>query len=107
MESSKKSSSSMMVVAVLVLVAAMAAAEQAGAICNMTSDGFDECKPSVTGPDPAEPSRGCCDALGAADLPCLCSYRNSVVLPSLGIDPGLAMQLPRKCGLPTPAGCEE
>ncbi|XP_010908873.1 putative lipid-transfer protein DIR1 [Elaeis guineensis] len=78
---------------------------RADGLCNMTMDGFNACKPAATGPEPTEPSKECCEALANADLPCLCSYRHSVLLPSLGIDPDLAMQLPEKCNLTLPAEC--
>ncbi|XP_077214012.1 putative lipid-transfer protein DIR1 [Tasmannia lanceolata] len=74
-------------------------------LCNISQDGFMACKPSVTGPNPADPSAACCSALSAANLTCLCSYKNSMVLPALGIDPDLCMQLPSKCKLSSPAQC--
>ncbi|GAB2282408.1 hypothetical protein Dimus_016953 [Dionaea muscipula] len=73
--------------------------------CEMSQDGLMSCKTAVTKPNPAEPTAGCCEALSGANLTCLCSYRNSLVLPSLGIDPVLAMGLPAKCKNPTPANC--
>jgi Probable lipid transfer len=72
-------------------------------ICNMTKQQLEECKPAVSGSNPSPPSAECCDALKSADLPCLCSYKN--YLPSLGIDPNLAIQLPAKCGLTAPSDC--
>ncbi|XP_009782537.1 putative lipid-transfer protein DIR1 [Nicotiana sylvestris] len=74
-------------------------------LCNMGDDGLTACKPSVTKPNPVEPSASCCEALSGADLQCLCSYRNSLLLPSLGIDPELALALPPKCNLTSPANC--
>ncbi|KAK3026019.1 hypothetical protein RJ639_040395 [Escallonia herrerae] len=73
-------------------------------ICNVSLQGLMSCKPSATPPNPAPPSGVCCSALSHANIPCLCSYKKSKVLPSLGIDPNLAMQLPAKCKLP-PANC--
>ncbi|KAB1224150.1 putative lipid-transfer protein DIR1 [Morella rubra] len=73
--------------------------------CNMNDDGINACKPSVTAPNPTEPTKKCCKALSRADLTCLCSYKNSILLPSLGIDPNLAMGLPAKCNLTPPDGC--
>ncbi|MCE3215049.1 hypothetical protein HAX54_000614 [Datura stramonium] len=73
--------------------------------CNMNDDGITACKPSVTQPNPVEPSTSCCEALSGADLQCLCSYRNSFLLPSLGIDPALALALPTKCNLTSPPNC--
>ncbi|KAK9283505.1 hypothetical protein L1049_011751 [Liquidambar formosana] len=74
-------------------------------ICNVSGGGLMSCKPAVTPPNPSPPSAACCSAISHADLRCLCSYRNSKLLPSLGIDPNLAMQLPDKCNLPHPAHC--
>ncbi|WOL15002.1 hypothetical protein Cni_G23783 [Canna indica] len=54
---------------------------------------------------PAAPSPECCKALAKADLRCLCSYKNSPLLRTLGIDPELAVKLPPKCNLKTPANC--
>ncbi|GJQ98855.1 putative lipid-transfer protein DIR1 [Tanacetum coccineum] len=86
----------------LVVVFAVISSLQAVDICDMTEDGLMACKPSVTKPDPADPSPECCKAISSADLKCLCSYRDSSVLPSLGIDPILAVALPVKCNLPAP-----
>lgn len=74
-------------------------------ICNMTEEQLEACKPSVSGSNPSPPSAECCAALKSADLPCLCSYKNSGFLPALGIDPDLAMQLPSKCGVTAPSDC--
>ncbi|KAJ4956811.1 hypothetical protein NE237_013594 [Protea cynaroides] len=74
-------------------------------LCNMTEDDLMACKPAVTQPNPEDPSDQCCEALSKADLTCLCSYKDSMFLPSLGIDPTLAMQLPAKCNLTPPATC--
>ncbi|XP_019184100.1 PREDICTED: putative lipid-transfer protein DIR1 [Ipomoea nil] len=75
-------------------------------LCNMTDDGLQACKPSVTLPDPVDPpSAACCTALSTADLPCLCSQKGSPMLSFLGIDPDLAMALPKKCNLTPPANC--
>nr|XP_033512731.1 putative lipid-transfer protein DIR1 [Nicotiana tomentosiformis] len=74
-------------------------------LCNMNEDGLTACKPSVIQPNPVAPSASCCEALSGADLQCLCSYRNSLLLPSLGIDPELALALPPKCNLTSPANC--
>ncbi|KAM6580948.1 putative lipid-transfer protein DIR1 [Cannabis sativa] len=74
-------------------------------ICNVSMNGLMECKPAVTKPNPKSPTSACCSALTHADFKCLCSYKNSQILPSLGIDPVLAMQLPQKCKLPHPPNC--
>ena len=86
----------------LVVLVAVVGSLQAVDICDMTEDGLMACKPAVTNPDPAEPSPECCKAISGADLKCLCSYRDSSVLPSFGIDPVLAVALPVKCNLPAP-----
>lgn len=74
-------------------------------LCNMDEGGILACKPSVTNPNPVDPSADCCKALSGANLTCLCSYKNSLFLPSLGIDPHLALALPAKCNLPSPSDC--
>ncbi|KAL2493284.1 Bifunctional inhibitor/lipid-transfer protein/seed storage 2S albumin superfamily protein [Abeliophyllum distichum] len=74
-------------------------------ICNMSGEGLMACRPAATPPTPPPPSAACCSALSHADLHCLCSYKNSKVLPALGVDPNLALQLPAKCKLPHPAQC--
>ncbi|KAL8522592.1 hypothetical protein ACS0TY_012656 [Phlomoides rotata] len=74
-------------------------------ICNMSGDDLTACRPSATPPRPPPPSAKCCSALSHADFRCLCSYKNSKLLPSLGIDPNLAVQLPDKCKLPHPSHC--
>ncbi|XAR58781.1 hypothetical protein NMG60_11014316 [Bertholletia excelsa] len=94
-----------LVAAALVLLA-LAVGHRAVKICGVSEDGLMACQPAVTkGPKPAEPSEQCCQALSAADLKCLCGYKNSPVLPSLGIDPDLALALPAKCGLTPPSNC--
>ncbi|KZV18508.1 hypothetical protein F511_10258 [Dorcoceras hygrometricum] len=75
-------------------------------LCNVTEEGMSACRPSVTPPNPVTPSPECCDAASGADFKCLCSYRNSFMLPSLGIDPDLVLALPAKCGLSAPDTCE-
>ncbi|CAH1447112.1 unnamed protein product [Lactuca virosa] len=89
------------VVVILVLMV-MIGGLQAAEICNMTEDGLMACKPSVTTEKPVYPSPECCKAVSGADMKCLCSYKESLILPSLGIDPGLALGLPVKCNLPAP-----
>ncbi|XP_059431704.1 putative lipid-transfer protein DIR1 [Corylus avellana] len=94
-----------MVVMVILMVALFEGSSRAVTLCNMDDDGLAACKPSVTQPTPAEPTPECCKALASADLTCLCSYKNSLVLPALGIDPKLAMELPAKCNLTPPSDC--
>ncbi|KAF8391864.1 hypothetical protein HHK36_022202 [Tetracentron sinense] len=83
-------------VLLLLFMAAIFAEAKALTLCNMDDDGLTACKPSVSEPNPADPTELCCKALAGADLKCLCSYKNSMLLPAFGIDPDLAMQLPTK-----------
>lgn len=96
---------SRLVAAVVLLVLLVSVAMADDGICNMTKAGLDSCQPAVTGSPPPDPSQECCQALTAADLPCLCSYKNSVWLPVFGIDPAIAQQLPEKCNLKVPDDC--
>ncbi|KAL6970857.1 hypothetical protein U1Q18_030535 [Sarracenia purpurea var. burkii] len=77
----------------------------AQSICNVPIAGLTACRPAVTPPKPSPPSPTCCAALSGANFKCLCSYKNSSLLPSLGIDPNLALQLPAKCKLRNPPNC--
>ncbi|KAI4302715.1 hypothetical protein MLD38_038432 [Melastoma candidum] len=90
---------------ILALVLLAIALANGQTLCNMTVDGFMACKPSATPPNPSPPSGDCCAALSHANATCLCSYKKSYLLPSLGVDPNLAMQLPDKCKLPHPSQC--
>ncbi|KAL2326701.1 hypothetical protein Fmac_025759 [Flemingia macrophylla] len=74
-------------------------------ICNVSIDDLLKCKPAATPPNPTPPSKECCEALSHADLSCLCTYKNSPLLPLYGIDPDLAVQLPAKCNIPNPPQC--
>ena len=91
-----------LVVALLVLLVEVSNAQT---ICNVSANDLLTCKPAVTKPNPAPPTQACCSVLARTDLGCLCKYKNSNLLPSLGIDPNLAVQLPAKCHLPRPANC--
>ncbi|CAL1404620.1 unnamed protein product [Linum trigynum] len=71
----------------------------------MPVSGLTACKPAVTPPKPSRPTPACCAALSKADMKCLCSFKNSPVLPSLGIDPKLAFKLPAKCKLSKSPPC--
>ncbi|KAK7339060.1 hypothetical protein VNO77_19703 [Canavalia gladiata] len=90
---------------VLVMVSFMPKGSKGFSLCNMDEKGLEDCKPSVTEPNPVDPSSECCKALAGADLKCLCSYKNSTELPFLGIDPTLASSLPAKCNLTPPDNC--
>lgn len=72
-------------------------------ICKVSIDGLMTCKPAVTPPNPAPPVAACCSAVAGADFKCLCAYKN--MLPSLGIDPNLAFQVPKKCKLSKAVNC--
>ncbi|KAG9446451.1 hypothetical protein H6P81_012579 [Aristolochia fimbriata] len=92
-----------MVVGVLMMVFAAVAVIGKAEICNLTEEDLMACKPSVSGTNPVDPpAPECCSALQKADFPCLCGYKNSFLLPSMGIDPTLALQLPERCKI-TPA----
>ncbi|XP_057437167.1 putative lipid-transfer protein DIR1 [Lotus japonicus] len=90
---------------VLLMMASTLKVSKGISLCNMNEDGIMACKPSVTKPNPVDPSPECCQALTGADLKCLCSYKNSSELPLLGIDPTLAVSLPAKCNLTPPDDC--
>ncbi|OMP14317.1 hypothetical protein COLO4_00060 [Corchorus olitorius] len=90
---------------VATLVVVVMATADGQTICNMPVSALMECKPAVTPPKPPPPTPSCCSSLSHADMRCLCSYKSSNLLPSLGIDPNLAMQLPSICNLPHPAKC--
>ncbi|KAJ8490385.1 hypothetical protein OPV22_012106 [Ensete ventricosum] len=91
---------------VILLVAASTTAAAGQSLCNMTQVGLAACKPCIATVKPEEkPTEACCTALKQADLPCLCSYKNSDLLPYLGIDPKQAMQLPAKCNIAPPQQC--
>uniref|UniRef100_A0A7N0VMU7 Bifunctional inhibitor/plant lipid transfer protein/seed storage helical domain-containing protein n=1 Tax=Kalanchoe fedtschenkoi TaxID=63787 RepID=A0A7N0VMU7_KALFE len=83
----------------------MAIASEAGdtKICNIVPSRLSLCRPAVSGKSPQPPTRRCCRLLRAADLKCLCDYKE--MLPAVGINPELAMALPEKCGLTLPVGC--
>lgn len=89
-------------VVVVLFVAVFVGSLHAMEICNITQEGLDACKPSVATQNPVDPTPDCCKAVGGADMECLCSYRDSSMLPYLGIDPALAIGLPAKCNLPAP-----
>ena len=73
--------------------------------CGISISDLMTCKAAASGRRSPNPSRKCCRVLKRANLPCLCTYRDSRELPLLGIDPRLAVRLPAKCGLATPVGC--
>ncbi|CAN0916931.1 Putative lipid-transfer protein DIR1 [Linum grandiflorum] len=86
----------------VVLIVIMVKMAEGQVICNIPVEGLRAYKQAVTPPRPSPPTRDCCSAVSHGDLRCICRYKNSPLLPSLGIDPKLAVQLPGKCGLPPP-----
>ncbi|KAJ6389970.1 hypothetical protein OIU77_024236 [Salix suchowensis] len=73
-------------------MAALFEGSRAVTVCDISDEGLTACKPSVTKPDPVDPpSADCCKAVSGANFTCLFSYKNSYLLPYLGIDPDLAM----------------
>ncbi|KAG6425827.1 hypothetical protein SASPL_110032 [Salvia splendens] len=92
-------------IAIVSVVLVILGGAKAQTLCNMTVIGLLECKPAVTPAKPPPPTAECCSALAQADFKCLCSYKDSKTLPSLGIDPELAVQLPQKCKIPNPHKC--
>nr|AOC88989.1 type 6 nonspecific lipid transfer protein LTP602 [Elaeis guineensis] len=95
------------VVLVVATTMEMGLVSGAQGICNMTRDELMACKPCISTVKPVEkPADVCCTAIAHADLPCFCAYKNSGMLPYLGIDPSLAMQLPAKCSVPAPPQCK-
>ncbi|OWM87971.1 putative lipid-transfer protein DIR1 [Punica granatum] len=93
------------IVSVLVMLAAVANSEIT--ICNVPLSGLQACLPAAKPPSPPPPTSECCASMKDADFCCLYSYRDSPLLPSLGVDPKLAIQIPDKCHLahPPPSSC--
>jgi len=85
----------LLVIEVLLMVAAIDALN----LCGVSLPDVAKCKPAVTPPPPPtpEPTAECCAVVAKADLKCLCRHKG--LLPPLGIDPDLALQLPAKCKL--------
>lgn len=105
--------STMELVAKCVLVVAMifiASVSGAGAkqtptrVCNVTIAELAECLPAITGKSPPKPSKNCCNALGKADLHCLCNHKSE--LSKYGANPAKAMELPKKCNLELRNECQ-
>ncbi|XP_051135965.1 putative lipid-transfer protein DIR1 [Andrographis paniculata] len=87
--------------AIAVLVV-LGAAGKVHSVCNVSLEDLEKCLPAAHPPNPPPPTPDCCNTLARANLPCLCGYKNDPVLPAVGVDPNLALQLPGKCNLPTP-----
>ncbi|KAK7315804.1 hypothetical protein VNO77_34382 [Canavalia gladiata] len=91
------------VIALMVVMVALIAMRSEGqTVCNASVSSLEACEPAATPPNPPPPTQECCAALSHADFACLCTYKNDPLLPSLGIDPKLAFQVPVKCNLPPP-----
>ncbi|KAJ4762356.1 Bifunctional inhibitor/lipid-transfer protein/seed storage 2S albumin superfamily protein [Rhynchospora pubera] len=89
-----------------IIVLLLTGEAQAGKDCKVDEASLISCLPAISGNKPAEyPTPDCCKALKKADLPCLCSYRNSPDLKKWGIKPDLAVKLPGKCKLAVPKEC--
>ncbi|CAN6479205.1 unnamed protein product [Victoria cruziana] len=95
-------------VAVAAVLAVLVASTAAFSICGIDAGEFYGCLPAIRGPSrsPSPPSSACCDAIEKADLNCLCGYKDSPLLSSFGINPRLAMALPRRCNLLSPPTCQ-
>ncbi|KAK7343220.1 hypothetical protein VNO77_11794 [Canavalia gladiata] len=91
------------VIALMAIMVAVSAVGSEGVIiCNVSLSKLMACKPAATPPKPTPPTKECCEGLSHADFACLCTYKDSPLLPSLGIDPNLALKVPAKCNLPKP-----
>ncbi|PKI49035.1 putative lipid-transfer protein DIR1 [Punica granatum] len=90
-----------------VLLVVMAAVANSQTVCNVTVAELQSCLPAAKPPNPPPPTAACCFSLKHADFCCLYSYRDSPLLPSLGVDPKLALRIPDKCHLshPPPSRC--
>ncbi|KAL1369999.1 hypothetical protein HN51_000330 [Arachis hypogaea] len=94
----------MVTMVVMVMMAYGLKGSNGFSMCNMNEEGLAACMPSVKTKSTVNPSSQCCKAIQTADLVCLCSYKNSIQLPLLGIDPALAIALPSRCSLRIPVG---
>ncbi|KAL9665627.1 hypothetical protein QQ045_021048 [Rhodiola kirilowii] len=101
MASISKSALLILFVALVLMASASEAANPK--ICNIIPSRLSLCRPAVTGKSPPPPTRRCCRVMLAVDLKCLCDYKD--MLPALGLNPELAIALPKKCGLSLPVGC--
>ncbi|CAN8258841.1 unnamed protein product [Cochlearia groenlandica] len=72
--------------------------------CGMSISDLYSCKPYVQTNNPLttaiDPKGPCCTALSKADFECLCKESTKINPFLSGIDFGLALKLPEKCGLP-------
>ncbi|KMZ63005.1 putative Lipid binding protein [Zostera marina] len=96
----------MMIVLVALMVVVAVNVVDGQKVCNISRTEFDACLPAMTDPDPALPSQECCENIHNANLPCMCSYKDSYLATTiLSVDTKLAMELPPKCGLVLPSPC--
>ncbi|KMZ60632.1 Bifunctional inhibitor/lipid-transfer protein/seed storage 2Salbumin superfamily protein [Zostera marina] len=95
-----------MIVLVALMVVAAVSVVDGQRICNISRTEFDECLPAMIAPDPTFPSKRCCENIHNADLPCMCSYKDSYLATTvLQVDTELAMKIPKKCGRVLPSPC--
>ncbi|KAI6693828.1 hypothetical protein NL676_021538 [Syzygium grande] len=87
------------------LMVAIACCANAQTTCNMTYTQLMSCKPAATLPNPPSPTSACYMGLLHAGLKCFCQYKNSTILPSIGVDPKLAMEIPSKYKIPHAPTC--
>lgn len=99
----RTSSKALVQVALLLLLIAMVGGASAATLCNVDTSDLANCQPAATGTSPPPPTKACCRVLQSVNLKCLCSYKSA--LPAFGVDPALAMALPRKCGRSPPPNC--
>lgn len=92
-------------VVLLTVLVVLATVADSQTICKVTIPGLMSCLPAAKPPNPPPPSQECCDALKDADLCCLYSHKDSPILPTLGVDPSLALQIPDKCHIAHPPHC--
>ncbi|KAL5700162.1 hypothetical protein ACHQM5_025643 [Ranunculus cassubicifolius] len=79
-----------------VFMVAMVGGATAMNICGINTDVASGCLPAIRSPTTA-PTQACCECIRNADIPCLCKY--TYLLRTLGIDPAIAMELPKKCNI--------
>ncbi|KAI4370904.1 hypothetical protein MLD38_019202 [Melastoma candidum] len=92
------------VLAVMVAVFSIGSDAQFFGDCRVSVDEIQTCEPAVIRGTKRDPSKTCCSVLAKADLPCLCTYKTSPLIPS-NVDIRLAMELPGKCSLKLPSRC--
>ncbi|KAF5199247.1 Bifunctional inhibitor/plant lipid transfer protein/seed storage helical domain [Thalictrum thalictroides] len=86
----------------VVVMVVMVGGAKSFSICNMDTNQLSQCLPAIQ-PPVSPPTTTCCDVIHRANITCLCSYKN--LLPTFGVDPGVAMQLPKKCNMTSVPDC--